>query len=396
MNRRITAAILAAIMLLALLPAGAGSESAARGESMVYALEPRVSDGVTVSESAEGSMRALAHEEDGMLVFDENTELSVTVTYGAGWLICEKYSHFFDGDGRASHEETAPGVYVYTFAAHEGESVALSAWEGVVFNASCSELPKLYIEAEEDFADIGKEEWVPAQFTLTLGTKQFSGGDYEGAGAVKGRGNSSWNYPKKPYSIKLDSKASLLGIPKTKKYAVIPSYYDGSLMRNYITYKTYQGLVGIDYVPKCEFVDVYLNGEYNGIYILVERIDIEKNKIDIEEADASDLSGGYLIEKDIMSKVSADDILFDCPYWANASKDVFVLKTPEPEEEELIAAMRAYLEEYMQRVNDAVMGVSGESYTELVDVSSWVDFIILQEIAKNIDGNLKSAGKSMM
>lgn len=49
-------------------------------------------------------------------------------------------------------------------------------------------------------------------------------------------------------------------------------------MRNYITYKAYQDLIGIDYVPKCEFVDVYLNGKYNGIYILVERISIEKTK----------------------------------------------------------------------------------------------------------------------
>lgn len=73
-------------------------------------------------------------------------------------------------------------------------------------------------------------------------------------------------------------------------------------MRNYITYKAYQDLIGIDYVPKCEFVDVYLNGKYNGIYILVERISIEKNKINIAEADEDNITGGYLIEKNVHRK----------------------------------------------------------------------------------------------
>lgn len=75
-------------------------------------------------------------------------------------------------------------------------------------------------------------------------------------------------------------------------------------MRNYVTYKAALSLVGIQYVPKIEFVEVYLNGSYNGVYALVERIDIESTKIDIEEATADNLTGGYIIEKDAGDKVN--------------------------------------------------------------------------------------------
>ena len=391
MLKRYLALVMAAAVLLAQAPS-IGHAEKEDSISETYVLAPLTSEGVTAAELYSGSMEIEAHEVGSRLVFDEPKGLSFEVVYGEGWSSCGTYSNFFPDDARASVTETEPGRFEYCFSAVEGESVQLSEWNSVSIYASCAELPKLYIDAALPFDEIGKEDWVDADFTLTLGTKQFSTGDFEGSGAVKGRGNTSWTYPKKPYSIKLDSKTSLLDIPKTKKYAIIPSYYDGSLMRNFITYKIWQGLTGIDYVPKCEFVDVYLNGEYNGIYILVERIDIEKNKIDIDEADADNLSGGYLIEKDIAIKVDFDnDIWFNCPYWANQSQDYFVLKAPEPDDDELRQAMTDYLESYMQSVHDAIMGESGEDYARYVDVSSWIDFIILQEIAKNIDGNMKTS-----
>ena len=390
--KRILACFMAAITLLVLLPT-IGSAGVSRGaDRAIYTLTPGTSEGVTVSESSPGSMQILGHEQDGRIIFDETKDIAVRVEYGEGWLLCERYSSFFADDERVSFSDLGSGVYEYRLAANAGESVKVSDWNSVVFNASASELPKLYINAAVPFEEINREDWVEASFSLTLGTKQFTSGSYEGAGSVKGRGNSSWTYPKKPYSIKLNSKASLLDIPKTKKYAVIPSYYDGSLIRNFITYKVFQGLEGIGYVPKCELVDVYLNGEYNGIYILVERIDIEKSKIDITEASADDLTGGYLIEKDISGKVDFDsDLWFDCPYWANQGKDYFVLKTPEPDDETLTEAMLEYLTQYMQDIHDCIIGENGTDYLDYVDTSSWVDFIIVQELSKNIDGNFKTS-----
>lgn len=382
-------AILAALVMM--LSGSIPASPSARADAEAV-LTPRFSDGVTVTPTEEGSMEILAHESGSYLVFDETKELSFTVSYSEGWLPCERYSRFFPNDSRGSVTELEDGSFLYVFAANRAGRVTKTEWEAVCFNASAEALPKLYIEAEAEFSDIDRVTWVNASFTLLEGTKDFPGGDYEGTGKIRGRGNSSWGNPKKPYSIKLDSKASLLGIPKTKKYAIVPGYYDTSLIRNFITYKSYQALEGIGYVPKCELVDVYLNGVYNGIYTLVERIDIEGSKVDIEEADENNMSGGYLIEKDIEMKVDFEsDLWFDCPYWANQSRDYFVLKAPEPEDAELSDAMREYLTEYMERVHGAIMGNTGDDWHDYVDISSWVDFLIVQEAAKNIDGNFKTS-----
>ena len=367
------------------------SSSAGRsGEGNAFTLAPRVSDGVSIVLPDEDALTVFGHEQGDRFVFDETKELAFTAVFGDGWSYNSTYSHFFDGDSRAAAAENGDGSMEFRFSASEGDSVETEKLLSVQINAACDELPKLYIDAAVPFEEIGKTEWVEANYTLTLGTKRFESGEYEGEGFVKGRGNSSWLSVKKPYSIKLNNKASLLDIPKTKKYAVIPSYHDGSLMRNFITYKALQDLLGIDYVPKCEFVDLYLNGEYNGIYILVERIDIEKSKVNIEEADAENISGGYLIEKNIRGKFSLqDDIWFNCPYWANQTQDYFELHAPEPEGE-LREEMLSYLEDWVNDIHDCIMNDSGD-YLDYVDTSSWIDFLILQEVSKNPDGNFKTS-----
>lgn len=388
---RFLCALLAALMLLSAASAVLAQTLPSRGAAE-YPITPIAGDGVVISYDESTFSLKLAPMY-GMLRIEQNRTISLTASFEEGWTYNEQYTNFFrDHSERVSITSGANGEKVFTFTAVRGEFLSMDEIAIVGIYASPEQLPQLRIDAELPFSQIDKETWVTASFTLTLGTKQFSSGDFEGTGAVKGRGNTSWGQPKKPYSIKLDSKKSLLDIPKTKKYAIVASYSDPSFIRNYMTYKAGLMLDGIGYVPKCEFVEVYLNGSYNGIYLLVERVDIESNKIDIEEASADELTGGYLIEKDVRDKIDfSSDLLFNCPYWANPNKDYFVLKTPEPDDAALADQMRQYLEEHMQRVHDAIMGTSGESYTQYVDVDSWIDFIIVQELAKNIDGNMKTS-----
>ncbi|MBR5947581.1 MAG: CotH kinase family protein [Clostridia bacterium] len=384
-------AVLAALFLLsaasavfaAVLPADGAAE---------YPIVPIAGDGVVLSYDESAFSLKLAPMY-GLMRIEQSRTLILTASFESGWTYNAQYTNFFrDHEGRVSVTSGANGEKIFTFTAVRGEYLSEDELAIVGIYASPEQLPQLHIDAEVPFSQIDKENWVLASFTLTLGTKQYQSGDFEGTGSIKGRGNTSWGQPKKPYSIKLDSKKSLLDIPKTKKYAIVASYEDHSFIRNYMTYKAGLMLDGIGYVPKCEFVEVYLNGSYNGIYLLVERVDIESNKIDIEEATADELTGGYLIEKDVCDKIDfSSDLWFNCPYWANPNKDYFVLKTPEPSDTALANQMRQYLENHMQKVHDAIMGISSESYTQYVDVDSWIDFIIVQELAKNIDGNMKTS-----
>lgn len=378
---------IAVIFLLASATSLVGAEIA---QAETVTLHPDVSDGISL---LEGDMSVRAEHRQGMITFLETKQLRFTAAFGDGWSYSEDYSVFFPNAGAHTHiVVNADGSRTFTFDCINGESIPESDFVGVGIYAVAANLPKLEINVNQPIDTIGKEEWVVASFNLTLGTKQFDSGNYSGIGSIKGRGNTSWGQPKKPYSIKLESKASLLDIPRTKKYAIVPSYSDQSMMRNFITYKAGLMLDGIEYTPKCEFVEVYLNGSYNGIYILVERVDIESTKVDIQEATAEDLTGGYLIEKDVANKIDfGSDLWFDCPYWANQDQDYFVLKTPESDDPTLAQQMRNYLANHMQQLHNSIMNLSGDSYMRYVDVDSWIDFIIMQEITKNIDGNLKTS-----
>lgn len=358
-----------------------------------FELEVFCSDGVELTYD-EAEFSVLGVSQYNIFTFSETKDLTVTAEFEPGWTYSEDYTFFFKSDSsNVEVRKNSDGSMTFVYHAVEGGKVRADELDCIGIYATPDELPKLSINVDMEFKDINKQEWVTAQFTLTNGTKDFESTDYTGIGKVKGRGNSSWKRPKKGYSIKLSEPASLLGIPETKKYAIIANYDDDSLMRNFITYKASQLLTGISYIPKCEFVEVYLNGNYNGIYLLVERIDVSETKLNLGEgANGADISGDYLIEKDIDEKVDFEnDLWFNSPYWANQSRDYFALQYPEVDDSILKERFKMYLTEYMEDVHRAVMGESDESYTQYVDIDSWVDFIIMQEITKNIDGNLKTS-----
>ena len=115
---------------------------------------------------------------------------------------------------------------------------------------------------------------------------------------IRGRGNSTWTVSKKPYKIKLDKKADLFGMGKNKHWVLIANYYDNSLVRNRLTYYLGRKL-GMEYTPECVPVDVIMNHEYLGSYLLCEQIRLDENRVDennLEKADkGADVSGGYLL-----------------------------------------------------------------------------------------------------
>lgn len=131
----------------------------------------------------------------------------------------------------------------------------------------------------------------------------FVGGQFK-LDYIRGRGNSTWTVDKKPYKIKLDKAANLFGMGENKHWVLLANHYDNSLVRNRMTYKMGRDL-GMAYTPKCVSVDVYMNQEYLGSYLLCEQIRIGKNRVDIHDLESeyedkemteeSDLSGGYML-----------------------------------------------------------------------------------------------------
>lgn len=387
--------VLVALTLCLQLFAGFGPLRATAAEPaalQTYFIAPVSGDGVHLQYNAE-DIRVKGTLSNGKFTFGEAAAVTMTATFDEGWTYNRDFSYFFGTDSKGvTVTENADGSVRFQYRAAAAKTIDFADLENVWIHATADKLPTLKITTDVPIWSINKDTWVAANFDLTLGSKKFTSGDYQGAGEIKGRGNTSWQDPKKPYSLKLGKKKSLLDIPETKKYAIVPSYGDASMLRNYITYKSGLKLDGIEYTPKTEFVDVYLNGQYNGVYILVERIDIEKTKVNIKEADENNITGGYIIEKDAGDKVSKPkDPWFNAPFQANPSEDLFTLKAPDPDDKALLTDMLSYLEGYMQRVHDAIMDPSADAYKQYVDTDTWVDFLIMQELSKNVDGNLKTS-----
>ena len=187
---------------------------------------------------------------------------------------------------------------------------------------------------------------------------------------IKGRGNSSFKGMPK-YSIKLNflEKQSLFGMPENKEWALIANYADKTLLKNFIVYKMSEWL-GAKYAPRTKFVDLYLNRQYMGVYLLVETIKVDENRVDISEDD-------FLVEK--TNKPDVNDIFVK----TDSLKTVFVIKSKNKKDSAAVEKFREYVNDFE---NDLLIGNRGKIQKKL-DMEDFLRFYWIQEFTKNPDGN---------
>jgi hypothetical protein len=142
-------------------------------------------------------------------------------------------------------------------------------------------------------AILNKEDFVNA--TITIGASVEFGPEFSAPTQIRGRGNSTWTMPKKPYRLKLSKKSSLLGMPEERDWALLANYADKSLMRNAIAFCMGQ-MLGFAYTPRWRAVELELNGAYQGVYQLVEHLETGGQRVDI--GNDGENGQGFLIEID--------------------------------------------------------------------------------------------------
>lgn len=224
-------------------------------------------------------------------------------------------------------------------------------------------------EDEADIAD--RETWVNCFFTID-GKGEYS--NYSGTGRIRGRGNSSWlYYDKKPYKFKLDTKSKLLGLDKAKNWNLLSNYRDVTDMMNVFAFETAQWM-GMPYTNHTRFVEVFLNGEYVGVYQLTEKVEIGKNRVAIDETDGVLLS----IDQDDGPSLSPDA---GDNFWSEVYRLPLCVKEPENMTEEQKSAVRsdfAVLEK-------AVQAHDYEAVSQLMDVPSFIGILQLHEYLYNVE-----------
>jgi hypothetical protein len=229
---------------------------------------------------------------------------------------------------------------------------------------------------------------------------QFQDGtDYEGYMGIEIRGQSSQMFPKQSFSIELrsetgaDTSVSLLGMPAEEDWVLYAPYSDKTLLRNSLTY--YLGNKMGEWQPRNRFCEVYLNGDYNGIYVLTESIKRDSNRVEISklkpvEISGDDLTGGYIIKSDKTEDIGTNEYFTVTPSVHYHNSDNYKFTYVYPDFDEIVPEQKSYIKKYL---TDAENSLNGDSFSDpaagfrkYLDVKSFVDFQIIQELTNNVDG----------
>ena len=234
-------------------------------------------------------------------------------------------------------------------------------------------LPIIYLQTDSFLPIDSKDDYI-------LGDAWIDGGrgfdDFEESPMkIRGRGNSTWEFPKKPFQMKLDDKAEFLGMPKDKKWLFLAEYADKTMLRNKIAYE--MGYISnLDWTPQARFAEVFINGEYNGTYNVTQKVEESNNRVALGDT-------GYLLELDQLERLDFDDVYFE-----STATDKFIVNIKEP-------SLEYDSEEYSYIVNligdfeSALFGANFTSesngYRQYIDIDSFVDWFLISEITKNVD-----------
>ncbi len=292
----------------------------------------------------------------------------------------------------------------------------------------CSEDPIVEMPEEEEFVvpDPGKkyplliietggveipdDPKIPADLNVVWEGKD----DFQGKIAIETRGSTSQWFPKKPYAVELkgedgkDTDFPLCGLPEEEDWVLHNPYSDKSLLRNFITYEIAREIQ--PYASRTQICEVELNGEYQGVYILQERIKRDVHRVDInklkeDENQGEDVTGGYIIKIDkatgetdnaytaensfkshynIMKDSIGNEIVA-----GKASDEVFFLYHY-PKVDDITPEQKDYIASYVKECEDALLRDDftdpSVGYRKYMDEDSFIDYMIITELSKNIDG----------
>ncbi|MEQ9300110.1 MAG: CotH kinase family protein [Cyclobacteriaceae bacterium] len=217
--------------------------------------------------------------------------------------------------------------------------------------------------------------------------------DYSGQVRIEIRGSSSQALPKKSYGFTTydlnnadKENVSLLGMPKENDWILNSLAFDPSLLRDYLAYNL--AITLGEYAARTQYCEVFINGEYNGLYLLQEKLKADNNRIDINKIEPDDnqlpkLSGGYITKAD--KTTGGDPIAWSMPNYSGWTTD-FIHEVPSPQEatNQQTQYIRSVFED-LRTTSLAGNRSLVDGYPSIIDIPSFVDYFIVNELASNPD-----------
>jgi len=253
------------------------------------------------------------------------------------------------------------------------------------------EIPRIYITTDNHQAINSKSSYVPGKIRVEDPSCTFSDeAVFEASMDIRGRGNTTWGMPKKPYKIKLNEKAKILGIHKDKEWVLLANYDDKTLLRNIVAMEISRRL-GFSWTPTMISVELWVNDSYQGVYTFTEHKKVSKHRVNIEPATPENnsgegLTGGYYMEFENES--------MNEPTWFKTTRYGVTLMLHEPEEP--TAEQLDWLVNYVEAFENTLYALGhddrGETnYYDYIDVDSFINYYILEELAKDPDANFRKS-----
>ncbi len=335
--------------------------------------------------------------ESDFKIYDCTSRKPARVEVSSSWWTIDGVTIPVKADSSVPDEESLP-VYVYF------DTRTLYAY---LSNRSVLKFPSKVLEDEKEaMEELARRQNIPIVRIDTKGKpildkKNYVDGtisisdpeglysdvyEFKADMGIRGRGNSTWSFPKKPWKVKLDEKASLLGMPADKEWALLANYADRTLIRNIVAMKLSE-ICGFSWTPRMRSVEVYLNNEYQGVYTLCEHKKVSKDRVDIDVVGENDnsgdaVTGGYYLEIEEQQDETT------C-WWTSMGVPMMFSDPEEPTAQQL-----AYVKDMFESFEQALWARNWSQtsgYPKYIDVDSFVDYYIVQELTKNIDGNLRKS-----
>lgn len=284
--------------------------------------------------------------------------------------------------GKSANDFSNP--VAYTLQTEEGKSI-----EYTVSIKSIVSIPKVYITTQGGTPIQDKENYVASVVKIEDPSQLYTNGEnFSASAGVRGRGNSTWGMPKKPYKIKLDEKARLLGMSKDKEWALLANYSDKSLQRNLTAFEISR-ITEMNWTPKSISVEFYLNGSYQGLYTLTEQVKVSSERVDIDLVEDTDnsgeaLTGGYFIELDFHFDEGER-------FKTDLKQLPLMFKDPDEPTREQLAYVKNFFNSAEKVLYSDDFTNSETGYTRYIDMESFVKYFIVQELTKNCDGNMRGS-----
>ena len=319
---------------------------------------------------------SVENEEEGKIIYTVNSGNAGKIE---GWKSQDA--------GVESREVTAIPKLGYKFVSwSDGVTTASRSGdteEGVytaIFDYDILDMPVVVINTADGNDITSKDVYADATFSLIGCEKKYL--IDEMPTQIRGRGNNSWGYPKKSYKFKLETKSNLLGIGdgKERVWVLLANQCDQSLQRNHVAFELGRYFDGIDWEPASTSVEVFLNGEYIGVYLLAEDIKVSDNRVDVEEDNIDEIDTGYLLE---LSNYASGEVIV-------AAGRTYMIHSDLSEDKTIKNNQRNFIKNYVNDAYEALGSGDYEKTAELIDIDSLVASYLTEEIVKNLDSQWDS------